>query len=126
MLIFEFCLLRRYIFPSLCLTHNKREKQMNDTSRSNKCGLLVALGSVTLIVVLIIVSKSPATFLSWFLTILVAFSLLLLFAFVFALVVVVLGAVLRRYRERQRQETDEEPLEQQLPRHPRRTRRRQR
>ena len=99
---------------------------MNDTSRSNKCGLLVALGSVTLIVVLIIVSKSPATFLSWFLSILVAFSLLLLFAFVFALVVVVLGAVLRRYRERQRQETDDEPLEQQLPRHPGRAHRRQR
>src|SRR5438132_8179876 len=104
--------------------HDKREKQMDDTSRSNKRRLLVLLGIV--IVVLIIVSKSPATFLSWFLTILVAFSLLLLFAFVFALVVVVIGAVLRRYRERQLQETDEERLEQQLPRHPGRAHRRQR
>ena len=99
---------------------------MGNTSRSNKRGLLVVLGSVTLIVVLIIVSKSPATFLSWFLSILAAFSLLLLFIFVLVLVVVVIGAVLRRYRERQRQETDDEPLEQQLPRHPRRARRRQR
>src|SRR5437868_15179773 len=99
---------------------------MGNTSRSKKRGLLVALGSVTLIVLLIIVSKSPATFLSWFLSILVAFSLLLLFVLVFALIVVVLGAVLRRYRERQRQETDEQPLEQQLPRHPGRAHRRQR
>ena len=99
---------------------------MDDTSRSNKRRLLVLLGIVIVIVVLIIVSKSPATFLSWFLTILVAFSLLLLFAFVFALVVVVIGAVLRRYRERQLQETDEERLEQQLPRHPGRAHRRQR
>ena len=86
---------------------------MDDTSGFNKRGRLIGLGIVALLVVLIIVSGSPARFLNWILSLLAAFSLVLLFLFVFALVVVVISAVLHRYIERRRQET--ELPDQQLP-----------
>lgn len=88
---------------------------MNDTSGSKKRGWLLALSVVALMVILILVSKSPATFLNWFFSILAAFSGLLLFVLVFALVLVVIAAILRRYREKQRQETHDEPPDQRLP-----------
>src|SRR5438270_6416497 len=88
---------------------------MDDTNRPSQRGLLVLLGVVALFVVLIVVSGSPARFLNWFVSILAAFSLLLLFAFVFALVLVVVAAVLRRYVERRRQEPDDEPRDRQSP-----------
>ena len=86
---------------------------MEDTNRPNQRGLLVLLGVVALFVVLIVVSGSPAGFLNWFLSILAAFSLLLLFAFVFALVLVVIAAVLHRYMEKRRQNSDDELHDQQ-------------
>ena len=86
---------------------------MDDTNRPGQRGLLVLLGVLALFVVLIVVSGSPARFLNWVLSILAAFSLLLLFAFVFALVLVVVAAVLRRYVEKRRQESDDEPPDRQ-------------
>ncbi len=88
---------------------------MDDTNRPGQRGLLVLLGVVALFVVLIVVSGSPATFLNWVLSILAAFSLLLLFAFVFALVLVVVAAVLHRYMEKRRQESEDEPPDRQSP-----------
>src|SRR5437588_2214374 len=104
-----------FFVKSFCLTHSKKEKHMNDTNRPGQRRLLLLLGVVALFVVLIVVSGSPARFLNWVLSILAAFSLLLLFAFVFALVLVVIGAVLRRYVERRRQEPDDEPRDRQSP-----------
>ena len=88
---------------------------MDDTNRPSQRELLVLLGVVALFVVLIVVSGSPARFLNWVLSILAAFSLLLLFAFVFALVLVVVAAVLHRYMEKRRQESDDESPDQQSP-----------
>ena len=88
---------------------------MDDTNRPGQRRLLLLLGVLALFVVLIVVSGSPARFLNWVLSILEAFSLLLLFAFVFALVLVVVAAVLRRYVERRRQEPDDEPRDRQSP-----------
>ncbi len=88
---------------------------MDDTNRPSQRGLLVLLGVVALFVVLIVVSGSPARFLNWVLSILAAFSLLLLFAFVFVLVLVVVAAVLHRYMEKRRQESDDELPDQQSP-----------
>ena len=88
---------------------------MDDTNRPSQRGLLVLLGVVALFVVLIVVSGSPARFLNWVLSILAAFSLLLLFAFVFALVLVVVAAVLHRYMEKRRQESDDGSPDQQSP-----------
>ncbi len=88
---------------------------MDDTNRPSQRGLLVLLGVVALFVVLIVVSGSPARFLNWVLSILAAFSLLLLFAFVFVLVLVVVAAVLHRYMEKRRQESDDELADQQSP-----------
>ncbi len=86
---------------------------MDDTSGLNRYRLLVVVSIVTLIVILILVSRSPATFLNWFVSILAAFSLLLLFVFVFALVFVVIGAVLHQYIKKRHQETDDESPDQQ-------------
>ena len=88
---------------------------MDDTSGPSQRRLLVLLSVVALFVVLIVVFGSPARFLNWVLSILAAFSLLLLFAFVFALVLVVVAAVLHRYMEKRRQESDDEPPDRQSP-----------
>ena len=94
---------------------------MDDTQRPGRRGVFVILAIVALTVALVSILG-----LNWFINILTAFSLLLLFVFVLALVFVVITAVIHRYVEKRRREieqADADSLDQQIPPVPRRRRR---